>query len=75
MFYAEIDKYIMGTKPISDYDQFIDQLNKAGAAEMEKIYQSEAAKLKKQYLQFVGKSFIMELCEKYIREYILLVQH
>lgn len=46
MFYAEIDKFIMGSRPISEYDQFADQLNKAGAAEMEKIYKDAAAKVK-----------------------------
>lgn len=38
MFNQEVDKYIIGTESIDNYDQLIEKLRAAGAEEMEQIY-------------------------------------
>ncbi|TDF99750.1 extracellular solute-binding protein [Paenibacillus piri] len=42
----EIDKFIMGTRKLSDYDNFAKQLTDKGALDIEKIYNDANARLK-----------------------------
>jgi len=41
----ELDKYIMGTKPIDDYDKVIEQLKKQGSDELQQIYNDALARV------------------------------
>ncbi|KIL41458.1 hypothetical protein SD70_07445 [Gordoniibacillus kamchatkensis] len=44
----EMDKFIIGTRPLSDYDKFIQQLKDSGALEIEKIYNDAYVRLMQQ---------------------------
>jgi hypothetical protein len=46
-FNTEIDKFIMGSKPISEYDAFASKLKELGSAELENIYNSAADRFNK----------------------------
>lgn len=46
MVNQEMDKFIMGVRPLSEYDAFIKQLRDKGATELEKIYNDANARLK-----------------------------
>lgn len=43
----EMDKFIMGTRPLSEYDDYAKQLVSKGALDIEKIYNDANARLKK----------------------------
>ncbi|MCR8630030.1 extracellular solute-binding protein [Paenibacillus radicis (ex Xue et al. 2023)] len=47
MVEQEMDKFIMGVRPLSEYDNFREELIKKGAKDIEKIYNDAYAKLKK----------------------------
>lgn len=45
VFNQEIDKFIMGTRDMSDYDKFMDELRSQGVEELEKIFNDAEARL------------------------------
>lgn len=45
MFNQEIDKFIMGTRPLSEYDRFMEDLRALGVADLEKVFNDAQARL------------------------------
>lgn len=47
-FKQNIDKFIMGTRPIKEWDQFVEEIKKLGVSDVEKIYNDA-------YAQYINK--------------------
>lgn len=45
MFLQEVDKFIMGTRSLDEYDSFRNQLNEQGALELEQIYNAALSRV------------------------------
>lgn len=46
MFNSNIDRFITGDRPISEFDAFVEELKAQGAEEMEKIYNDAYDRIK-----------------------------